>query len=272
MEAERPEAVRTNVFYVRASLGIMKSLVAIVALTLVPSGLLLCQPERLRFEVASIKPSPLAPDGAVYGQMQRDPGRVGYSWVTVQTLFSLAYRAKAVQISGPKWFDSDHFDIVAKLPEQEASEEELRSMLQALLEQRFRIAFHMENRNLRAYGLLVAKGGVKAVPIGGEVKDVQTRFNGSRRHLSGKVTMGYLAGLLSNLVDRPVVDLTDLKGVYDVALDWSEDGGAGAPEQTSDLPTLFTALQESLGLRLDNREAPVEVYVIDRAERVPNEN
>jgi uncharacterized protein (TIGR03435 family) len=250
----------------------MRGRVAVIALALMPSGVLLCQPEQLRFEVASIKPSPPATDGRLYGQMQRDPGRVSYSWVSVQTLFSLAYHAKTVQISGPKWFDSDRFDIIAKLPKEDASEEELRSMLQALLEQRFRIAFHTETRNLRAYGLLVAKGGVKAAPTGGGIKDVQTRIDGSRRHLSGKVTMGYLAGLLSNLVDRPVVDLTGLKGVYDVDLSWSEDEGAGVPDQANDLPTLFTALQETLGLRFDNREAPVEVYVIDHAERVPIEN
>jgi uncharacterized protein (TIGR03435 family) len=250
----------------------MRGFVAILALTLIPSWVLLCQPERLRFEVATIKPSSPATDGRLYGQMERDPGRVSYGWVTVQTLFSLAYHAKTVQISGPKWFDSDRFDIVAKLPKQEASEEELRSMLQALLEERFRIAFHTENRQLRAYGLLVAKGGARVAPADSEIKDVQTRINGSRRHLSGKVTMGYLAGLLSNLVDRPVVDLTGLKGVYDVDLDWSEDYGAGAPDQANDLPTLFTALQERLGLRFDNREAPVEVYVIDHADRIPSEN
>jgi len=76
--------------------------------------------------------------------------------------------------------------------------------------------------------------------------------------------MTYLAGLLSNMVDRPVVDMTSIKGIYDVDLEWSER--ADGP------PSLFTSLEEKLGLRLESRKTPVDVYVIDRVERVPSEN
>jgi len=76
--------------------------------------------------------------------------------------------------------------------------------------------------------------------------------------------MTYLAGLLSNMVDRPVVDMTEIKGIYDVDLEWSDR--ADGP------PSLFSAIQEVLGLRLDAVKTPVDVYVIDHVERAPTEN
>jgi len=84
--------------------------------------------------------------------------------------------------------------------------------------------------------------------------------------------MTYFAGLLSNMLDRPVVDMTEVKGVYDVNLEWSVDDRAEATVQADDPPALFTVLQEKLGLRLESREARVVMYVIDRVERVPIEN
>jgi uncharacterized protein (TIGR03435 family) len=84
--------------------------------------------------------------------------------------------------------------------------------------------------------------------------------------------MEYLAGLLSNLVDRPVVDLTELKGVYDVKLEWADDTAVKPPEQPEGLPALFTAIQEQLGLRLDRRKTSVEMFVIDRLDRTPTDN
>ena len=82
--------------------------------------------------------------------------------------------------------------------------------------------------------------------------------------------MPYLAGLLSNMVDRPVVDMTEIKGVYDIDLEWSVDDAAG--NDLDSTPSLSTVLQEKLGLPLDIRKTPVGFYVIDHAERVPTEN
>jgi uncharacterized protein (TIGR03435 family) len=199
--------------------------------------------------------------------MIRDPRLVALSRVSLQNLLSQAYRIKNFQISGPAWLESERFDIVAKLPDG-ATQDQLPAMLQTLLRERFKLAFHLVRKTFDAYVLLAGKGAMKLVAAGGEIRDVRTSMGAARSRLSGKVTMPYFAGLLSNMLDRPVLDMTGLRGVYEVDLEWSTDEGvdSGGP------PSLFTALQEKLGLRLGNRKTPVDVYVIDHAERLPAAN
>jgi uncharacterized protein (TIGR03435 family) len=201
--------------------------------------------------------------------MLRDPGRVILSYVTLQNLLAQAYRIKNFQIEGPGWLDSDRFDIEAKLPA-EAKDDDFPVMLQALLKERFKLKFHLESKALSAYVLLPAKGGPKLRTIDEPPGNVRTTNGATRRHLSGKVTMLGFSGLLSNMLDRPVVDVTELKGVYDVDLEWSVDDATAS--QADDAPTLFTVLREKLGLRLESRKTPVDFYVIDHVERVPTEN
>jgi uncharacterized protein (TIGR03435 family) len=103
----------------------------------------------------------------------------------------------------------------------------------------------------------------------GQIRDVRTSVGTGRRRLSGKVSMPYFAGLLSNMLDRPVSDMTELRGLYDVDLEWSAEEATGA--NFDDPPSLYTVL-ENLGLRLDRRKTPVDLYVIDHVERLPTEN
>ena len=217
----------------------------------VPLFLVLATPIRSQsFEVASIKPL-APPDRVVPGQMLRDPGQVIYRNVRLENFLAQAYRIKNFQMSGPDWLDSDRFDIVAKLPP-EAHDDQLPAMLQGLLRERFHLTFHREPKTMSAYVLLTAKAGPK-----------MRRAN--RRWCP-------FAGLLSNMLDRPVVNMTELKGIYDVDLEWSVDDIPDRTVQPNDPPSLFAALQEKLGLRLDTRKAPVDIYVIDHVERVPTEN
>jgi uncharacterized protein (TIGR03435 family) len=218
------------------------------------------------FEAATIKRSAPPTDGRTTGQMIRDPGRVSYSYVTLQNLFAQAYRVKNFQIVGPNWLDSERFDVVATLPKN-TSDDQLREMLQTLLRERFRLAFHRESKAMSAYVLLPGKGGPKLSAVGERIGGVRTTSSANRRHLSGKVSMPYFAGLLSNMLDRPVVDMTGLTGVYDLDLEWSVYDATGGA--TDDPPSLFTVLQEKLGLRLESRKAPADLYVIDHVERVP---
>jgi hypothetical protein len=118
--------------------------------------------------------------------------------------------------------------------------------------------------------LFARKGATKLTATDGEIRDVRTSVGAVRRRLSGKVSMPYFAGLLSNMLDRPVSDMTELGGLYDVDLEWSADEAIGA--NFDDPPSLFTVLQENLGLRLERRKTPVELYVIDHVERLPTEN
>ena len=184
-------------------------------------------------------------------------------------LVAQAFRIKNSQMSGPAWLDADRFDINATFPAG-GTDDQLQSMLQTLLRDRFNLSFHRQPKETDAYGLLVTKTGPKATLRNDEVGDVRTQFTGSIRHLSGNVTMEYLAGLLSKLVDRPVVDQTQLKGVDGIALEWTDDN-AVTPSTPAETVPLFTAIQEQLGLRLERRKTSVEMFVIDHVERpTPN--
>jgi uncharacterized protein (TIGR03435 family) len=218
------------------------------------------------FEVASIRPSDPTAD---VGQMMRDPRRVALARVSIQNLLAQAYRIRNFQISGPSWLDSDRFDIVATLPE-DATPDQLPAMLQTLLRDRFRLALHQEQKTMSAYVLLPRKGPAKLNAINAEVGDIRTSRGATRLRMSGRMTMPYFAGVLSNMVDRPVVDMTELKGVYDIDLEWSVDDAAG--RESDSTPSLSTLLQDKLGLRLESRKTPVDLYVIDHVDRVPTEN
>ena len=216
------------------------------------------------FEVATIKPSAAPIDGRRAGQLTRNPGRVSYDYVSLENLLAQPYRIKNFQISGPEWLRSDRFDIVAKMAV-DASDDQLALMLQKLLADRFHLVFHKERRSMGAYALMAAKGGPKIKALNdAQASGILTTSGPGGSRLSGKMGITLLAGLLSNMVDRPVVDMTEIKGIYDVDLEWSDR--ADGP------PSLFTALQEKLGLALDNRKTPVDVYVVDHVERVPSEN
>ena len=216
------------------------------------------------FEVATVKPSVAPIDGRLNGQLTRSPGRVSYDYVSLENLLAQAYRIKNFQISGPDWLRSERFDIVAKMPV-DTSDDQLMLMLQKLLAERFQLVFHTETRAMGAYALVPAKGGSKLKAVDdAQANGIRTTSGPGGSHLSGKMGMTYLAGLLSNMVDRPVVDMTEIKGIYDVDLEWSDR--ADGP------PSLFSAIQEVLGLRLDAVKTPVDVYVIDHVERAPTEN
>ena len=221
------------------------------------------------FEVASIKPADPS-DPSPYGWIDRDPGLVHYTHVSLQNLLAQAYRIKNAQISGPNWLDSDRFDIAAKMPPG-TTPDDLPSMLRTLLAERFELRYHTETKTVSGYSLTVAKGGPKLVKADGDAGDISTDSVTARRRIKGNIGMTYLAGLLANMVDRPVVDETGIKGVYRIDLVWSEDGSTDS-SAAEDFPSLFTALRSTLGLGLESRRIPVDIYVIDHVDRVPVAN
>ena len=172
-----------------------------------------------------------------------------------------AYRVKDYQIVGaPDWlsgFDTA-YDIegTAGGP---VSVDQCRLMVQSLFADRFKLKTHLESRESRVYLLTIAKNGPK-VRQGGGVK-----LNGSVQMIAGKpqwpdgLTMAALASVLSNYTDRPVLDRTGLQGSYGITLDFSREG--------DDRASIFTAVQEQLGLKLETGRAPVEMLIIDRIER-----
>jgi len=142
-------------------------------------------------------------------------------------------------------------------------------MVQALLADRFKLATHTETRELPIYALVIAKGGAKL----GEINDGGNMINSWRDHLEvqGSNSLALLAEVLADELGRPVVDRTGIAGRYHLTLKWTPDDTASAAANSNAPPSIFTALQEQLGLKLESRKGPVQVLVIDHVE-MPSAN
>jgi bla regulator protein BlaR1 len=234
---------------------------------------------RPSFEVASIKPSNSA-DRRVMFNVQS--GRFTAANVTVKKLIQEAYGIKDFQISGgPSWIGSDLFDLAAK-PETSAKFDQIQLMLQSMLAERFQLVLRRETREMPVYALVVAKNGPKFEKANESAQPVVRIRRGLL--VAPRGNMAVLATQLSNFLGRTVVDKTGLTGNYDLKLEWMPDEnqvanfqamgvpeGFGAPTPDPLGVSLFTALQEQLGLRLESQKGPVEMLVIERVEK-PTEN
>jgi uncharacterized protein (TIGR03435 family) len=261
-----------------------------LAVAIAIPAMLAAQPQ---FEVASIKPDR---SGDMRSAFAIEPGgRLVATNVPVRMLIRMAYQLKDNQISGlPAWADSDRFDITAK-PESGSGikSDDIGLMVQALLAERFKLTFHKETRELPIYALVVAKSGLKmAVSKGNANFDDDARaktapgpgrgrsqgIRMTRGELNGEnVTVGMLADQLSNITGRSVIDKTGLTGSYDFTLKYTPEGRAPGPNSAeaapsdSETPSIFAAVQEQLGLKLEGQKGPVDLYIIDRLEK-PSEN
>lgn len=214
------------------------------------------------FEVASIKPNP---SGNGHSDTDVDGNLLRMKNVTLKACITWAYRITDSQISGPDWLASERFDITAKTESGQPKPE----MLAAVLEQRFKLAVHRETKEMTEYALVVSKNGPKLKKVDPGENDTTSR----RGHLTAtRVSMNGLARFLAGpnvRLGRPVVNKTGLDGVFDFNLDWTPEG----PEPKGDAPpSIFVALQEQLGLKLEAQKGPVEVLVVDHVERAPTEN
>lgn len=213
---------------------------------------------QVQFEVASVKPG----DANARGNSANFPaGRMVLRNYPLKGLIEMAYEINDSELIGePKGFDKEGYDIDATVP-RGASDDQRMEMLQALLVDRFKLAFHRETRSLQAYVLTVAKGGAKLSPATGQGTSYGPRM------IKGKsIDLPELAEMLTKVLGRPVFDETGIKGSYDVSLDFapvqaSPDGDAESG------PSIFAAIQEQLGLKLEATKRPVEVMVIDHVEK-----
>jgi uncharacterized protein (TIGR03435 family) len=229
------------------------------------------------FEVASVKPNTSGDSRASGGS---SGGRLTMINIPLEQCIEQAYSIKKYQVSGPDWLSSQRFDIVAKAPS-EGSKPPLRPMLQALLKDRFKLAFHRETKLVPAYALVVAKGGPRLTAVDPEGKPPHV-VDGRGRLTGERMSMTLLADVLLHWVGIPVMDKTELKGAFNITLEWVPDetqpvdllDSSEPKRQPSDTtgPSLFTALREQLGLHLEAIKAPVEMIVIDHVEKVPTEN
>jgi uncharacterized protein (TIGR03435 family) len=269
--------------------------------------------------------------GQAHLGMNLDAARVDIGSQSLADLISLAYDVKLYQIQGPDWMSAERFDVVAKLPEG-ASKDQVPLMLQALLAERFQLKAHRETREHSVYALVVGRNGPKlkesptdadAPPPGAMATGAgqnQMRLSGNpgdprgmlvsggpvgNTHVSmgpggaihleiEKMTLSAFADLLARFVDRPVVDMTEVKGNYQLALDLSTQdlmavaravgiavGGRGGAGEAARQPagvasdpsggSIFAAVQQ-LGLKLDSRKLPVDLIVVDSVQKTPTEN
>jgi uncharacterized protein (TIGR03435 family) len=225
-------------------------------------------PSQPSFEAATIKPTPNPDPGQGYWSPP-GIGRFFAHGVSAQFLIQMAYGVESDQISGkPSWLDSDFYDVEAK-PEEgiKLSRDELEPRLQNLLAERFHLAAHFETRMVRGYALVAAKGGPKLQPTKGD-HFPGFRINTRAGHLEGlNWSMPFLASMLQRMTSLPVVDRTGITGSYDIKLEFAPD-----VDQDSTLPSVFTALRETLGLELKAQQIPHQVLVIDHIDRVPAAN
>jgi uncharacterized protein (TIGR03435 family) len=246
---------------------IFVGLLAVAALV----GSLAGQTEKAAFEVASVKPAEGGgPAGDIPRNMDTSPGHLAMRNVPLRYAIEWAFDLKDYQITGPEWIKSDErYDIIAKAPTP-ATDDQMKPMLQTLLVERFQMKIHKETKDLPVYALVPGKGApkVKEVSADGQPSIQGNGTGGATFHQFG---LGRLTFLLSRRMDRPVLDLTGLKGVYDYTIDLSGLGRPGDNGATEG-PSIFSAVQQDLGLKLEARKEPVEMLIIDHVEKVPTAN
>ena len=258
----------------------------LLIVTLMLSSLATAQEQGSSFEVASVKRNTEAVL-TVSGVQPEAGGRLSAKAATLKQLIASAYRLRAQQIvGGPSWIDSERYDIEATAGSPVGWDTGLRQMLQTLLADRFQLRVHMESRELPVYEMTIAKGGPKLKKMEGECTPLPNGFCGGYATRIGLITgqkasMAQLAETLWGILDRPVLDKTGLDGLFDdVKLEWAPDEtqyqswGAEAykrPVSDASGASLFSAMEEQLGLKLTSAKGPVEVLRIEHAEK-PTEN
>lgn len=275
-------------------------------------------------------------EGKAHVGMKTDAGRVDIGFASLKELIPLAYGVKAHQVTGPDWLGTQRYDIVATMPEG-ATKEQIPALLQTLLADRFHLKLHRESREQNVYALIVAKGGHKmkegspepelpaasgakadvtigvgneqvsmnrtasgaTVRMGNNTTKVAMGAGGTIRMEMSRLSMPMLVDQLTPMLDKPVVDLTELKGEYELALELSmadvmaaaraaganmsalgapapppPPGGAAPSGPAASDPSggsIFNSIQQ-LGLKLEGRKAPVETIVVDSVDKSPTEN
>jgi uncharacterized protein (TIGR03435 family) len=226
---------------------------------------------RPTFEVASIKPAkPTSIESGRAGErlgVTVDASRARFRRMSLMALIGYAYRVKSFQISGPEWASDDRFDIVATIPDG-GSPEHVPEMLQALIEERFKLALHTETKEFPIYALVVGKSGPKLTPKPPD-------YDAAAKNATTPVTLDLYAALIS--VDRPVVNMTAIEGEYML---WTSEllSSRRRPSSTrsqsgeASEPSGAFQIVERFGLKLDPRKIALPHLVIDHAERAPTEN
>jgi uncharacterized protein (TIGR03435 family) len=225
------------------------------------------------FDVATIKSG--GPE--VNGLININTGKILHGVVTLSNAtladcLKFAYSLTTdEQLAGPDWIKQKQvrFEVTAKAAA-DTPDDQLKRMLQALLKERFQMMVHTEQREMTHYELVLGKNGpkLKASTVGPEAATGTARLDGIR---SNRMQMNRLAALLSRMTRMPVIDKTGLTDFYQFDLRYADEVSK-EPAENPGAPSIFTAVQEQLGLKLESRKGPVDVLVVDHAEKTPVEN
>jgi uncharacterized protein (TIGR03435 family) len=228
------------------------------------------------FDVASVRPSQHLAGPDYNNQLRFSPNGFTARNATVKRLVAEAYGLQLNQVSGPAWLDRNEYDIEARTTGP-GSREQMAPMLRSLLAERFNLKEHNESREMRAYELVIDKSGPKIHPVKeGETVNAPAgiHFHGDLRQFADLLSVQLSIPVLNNPNEParasgppiPVLNETGLTGIYDFSADIR-------PELGTDMFTMWQrALQDQLGLRLENRKGNVTVLVVDEAAKIPTEN
>jgi uncharacterized protein (TIGR03435 family) len=225
------------------------------------------------FDVASIKASPGGEGRGgplPFNQIQATPGSLTMRKVTLKMAVAWAYHVFEYQVNGPDWTGSERYDIAAKATGP-AGEHQLRQMLQTLLAERFKLEFHRQTKEMQAYLLEVGKNGPKFQESKSE-GDSDVAPDPKRMVIEvHRMPIAQLVEILAKIFQTPVIDLTGLTARYDVSINAAkylpQSGDRADP-----LSIIQTGLAEELGLKMEAKKYPVDLLIIDRAEKAPAEN
>jgi uncharacterized protein (TIGR03435 family) len=225
------------------------------------------------FIVASVKPAePGKPVVAI------NDARLTLTSVTLKSLIGRAYAVKDFQVAGPDWISSLAYNVEATMPPA-TPDPVVAQMLQSLLADRFQLQLKRSTQETPVYALVVGKNGPKLKPAQGS--ETSTAWKGGLKATA--LTAQQLCNLLGKMLNRPVVDQTGLTGTYDIAFEFTPDptlspamskmaAEAAMAGRDSMDSSIFTAVQEQLGLRLEPRKLPMDKLIVESALKVPTEN
>jgi uncharacterized protein (TIGR03435 family) len=236
-------------------------------------------PQLPAFDVASIRSSQGGEGRGQFrggpnflrGPIQITPDSVIARGATLKAVIAWANAAKEFQVTGPDWLGSERFDIVAKAAVQ-STEDRLRAMMRTLLADRFKLTQHQTSKEMQAYVLVLGKGGSKLVESASEGESEIEPDRDKMQLTILRTPMSQLIDLLYNVLRTPIVDETGLKGRYDLNVNvakYAVMSSDGAPDP---IGLIQTALQEELGLKMESRKMPIDLFVIDRVEKAATEN
>jgi uncharacterized protein (TIGR03435 family) len=234
------------------------------------------KPPRLTFDVASIHPA--SPDAGCDRMVKPLPGGTGYTVQNIPTklLMALMYKVPARQITGgPEWLTTENYNIEART-DGSYNLDDLHTMFQNLLADRFNLKFHKETREGPVYVLSIDPAGLRMKENGrGQDLAIPINFSADGAAIGVKVPMTYLTWWLGQLLQndaRPVIDRTGLTSSYDFTLAFApqlppDATAQSSPAELHERPSIFDALRQQLGLKLEPQRGPVDFYVIDHVEK-----